>query len=137
MKACPICKSIVDEEFECPVCLTTLTYEPNCAGDREEYTVNKFFIRYMTRQCWFSVFCTVVVTVLAFFIDSALWVSSVMAWAAAACSVLMGIFQRYLIKKYQWKYTADYAGYHVVGAKYGLSCAAVLAAALMTIGSVA
>ena len=131
MKECPVCKSKVDEEFQCPICLTTLTYEPACYGEGERYAFNKYYLRYLWRQCWFSLISLVVVLIATFFMAPGLYQACIMAWVASLFSVLMGAFQRKIIKLMQWKYTEDFASFRVVLGKYIAAGAAIFVAIMM------
>ena len=43
MKQCPTCKMTVDEKNECPICGTTLTYEPIVDAEKEHIILNKYY----------------------------------------------------------------------------------------------
>lgn len=135
MKECPMCKSVVDEEFECPICWTTLTYEPNCDG-KEHFVLNKFYVRYLLRQCWFSLLCLGITVALMCFVDFVWHPACVMPYVAAVVSVLMGIFQRQLIKLIQWKYSQGYANFGVVYGKYIAAILAVFTAGLLALSNI-
>ena len=131
MKECPVCKSKVDEEFECPICWTTLTYEPECYGKGERYAFNKYYLRYLWRQCWFSLLCFVITVVMMCFVDFRWHPACVMPYVAGGISVLMGAFQRQLTKIAQWKYSADFAASGLVAGKYMVAVMAVLVAVML------
>ena len=131
MKECPVCKSKVDEMFECPICWTTLTYEPECYGKGERYAFNKYYLRYLWRQCWFSLVSLGIVLIATFFTDPGLYHLCILAWVASVGSVLMGAFQRNWLKSLHCKHTGEYARIRLVGTKYGAAGLAILAAIMM------
>lgn len=131
MKKCPVCKSIVDEEFECPICQATLTYEPSCAGSREKYAANKYFLQYMVKQSVFSLVCLLIVLLFTFLTNDFSFRLCIVAWILAIISVLISVFQRKMIKWLQWKYNEDYAHFRVVASKYATGGLAVFAAIMI------
>jgi hypothetical protein len=126
---------VVDEEFECPICWTTLTYEPNCDG-KEHFVLNKFYVRYLLRQSWFSLLCFVITVVLMCFVDFSWHPACVMPYVGAVVSVLMGMFQRQLVKLIQWKYNPDYANFSVVYGKYIVAVLSVFTAGLLALSNI-
>ena len=131
MKECPVCKSVVDEEFECPICRTALTDEPQCYSQGERYAFNKFFLRYVLRQCWFSVISLIVVLVMTFFTAPGVHQLCILAWVLAILSGLMGAFQRKCIKIAQFKYSEEYARFGVTVGKYIAAGGAIFVAIMM------
>lgn len=131
MKKCPVCKSIVDEEFECPICQTTLTDEPSCAEKREKYAMNRFYLRYLVGQCWFSLVAMAVVLVMTLLTDRQPIQACLAAWGLVAISILFSVFRRGLIKVSQWKYSQGYACFSVTASKYATAGLAVFAAVMM------
>ena len=131
MKNCPVCKSVVDEEFECPICWTTLTYEPNCHATQEKFVPSKFLVRYLLRQCWFSLIALLVVFVATFFTNEGTLRICLLAWFAAIFSCLMGAFQRKWVCWLLCKYSEEYASFRVELGKYLAAGAAIFAAIMM------
>lgn len=131
MKKCPVCKSVVDESFACPICGTTLTYEPECYSEEERYAFNKYFLRYLLRQCWFSLLSLIIVLIATIFTVPELHQICITAWFCAIVSGLMGALQRKWIKWSLYKYTEEYARFGVVLGKYLTAGAAIFAAIMM------
>lgn len=131
MKKCPVCKSVVDESFECPICWTTLTYEPECLSQAESYGFNKYFLRYLLRQCWFSLIALLIVCIATFFAGPGELRICLLAWLAAIFSCLMGAFQRKWIHWLQCKYSEDYAKFRVALGKNLAAGAAIFVAIMM------
>ena len=131
MKKCPVCQSVVNEEFECPICHTTLTDEPACAEKREKYAKNRFYLRYLAGQCWFSLVALGVVLVMTLLTDRQPIQVCLAAWGLVAISLLFGIFRRGLIKLAEWKYSQGYACFSVTASKYATAGLAMFAAIMM------
>lgn len=54
MKQCPTCKSIVNAENACPICKTSLVYEPSAHTDNEHIVYNRYFALYLLKTLWIS-----------------------------------------------------------------------------------
>lgn len=63
MKTCPTCNMTVDNNDCCPICKTSLLYEPFAHTDEEHILFNKYYMIYLLKTLWFSgicfLFCTV------------------------------------------------------------------------------
>ncbi len=55
MKQCPTCHSIINAENTCPICNTSLVYEPSAHADEEHIVFNRFYGIYLLKTLWFSV----------------------------------------------------------------------------------
>ena len=59
MKQCPTCRCIVDEKDSCPICHTSLIYEPSAHTDGEKIVWNRYYGMYLLKTLAFSVLCFV------------------------------------------------------------------------------
>lgn len=109
MKICPICKMRIDAENECPMCHTTITYEPTVFEEKEKYRFNKHLLLHLIKNCWFAVLCLIIVLA-RFFIKPYF---SVYITLLLCLSLSASLFQRKLSKYLQWKYSKDYSAYAV------------------------
>ncbi len=57
MKQCPKCRSIVDDNDICPICKTSLIYEPSAHTDEEQIVFSRYYAVYLLKTLWFSVLC--------------------------------------------------------------------------------
>ena len=57
MKKCPTCQSIVDDDDTCPICQTSLIYEPSAHTDDEKIVWNRYYVMYLLKTLAFSVLC--------------------------------------------------------------------------------
>ncbi len=53
MKECRVCRMIVDADGECPICGSTVTYEPEIERKRPKYRCNRYLWGYLLRNYWF------------------------------------------------------------------------------------
>ena len=61
MKHCPVCRCTVNEDNECPICGTTLTYEPtDFDAERERFVMSRHLALYLFGKAWFSCLCAVI-----------------------------------------------------------------------------
>ena len=126
MKKCNLCKSIVDEENECPICHNSLVYEPLCWEANERFAVNKYLFFYILKNIWFSVLCCII-GLLKIIISRPQ--GSELLFGAVACAVLsliFALFQRYLGKLMTWMYNEEYSHFKVVLWKYLLGLASII-----------
>lgn len=112
MKICPKCKMRIDAENECPMCHTTITYEPKVSGQKEEYIFNKYFLLHLIKNCWYSILCTIIV-IIQFVIKPYFSGHFVYITLLICISIFSSLFQRKLSKYLQWKYSKDYSEYAV------------------------
>ena len=117
MKKCPLCKMIVDAKYECPICYTTITYEPEFYSNTEKYVYNKYFLGYLIRQNWFSMLCLIFVIFRIFSVQTHSILFCIISVLAAVFSLIVSIFQRQIAKYIQWKYSEDYSQYEVLKEK--------------------
>ena len=130
MKICPTCKMTIDSENECPICYTTITYEPTVSADKEKYVYNKYFLGYMIKNLWFSVLCLLVV--IARLIVKHQFVPHFLLYycliALAICiSILISFFKRKFSRFWQRKYSKEYSEYY---ANYSIIISGVIAVLL-------
>ena len=63
LKQCPTCRSVVDDNDTCPICNTSLVYEPSAHTDNEKIVLNRYYGVYLLKTLWFSViswaFCVI------------------------------------------------------------------------------
>lgn len=111
MKICPNCKMTVDADCECPICHTTITYEPICDSDKEKYVFNKYFFLYLLKQCWFSVLCMIIVIITMLFTQEEFKLISLFPILFAVISLVESIFRRRITRYIQWKYSKEYSEY--------------------------
>ena len=118
MKQCPHCRMTVDAADECPICFTTLTYEPSVSASREKLLWNRYLLLYLLRQMWFSLLCTLAVLIRLLFVQP----NGVQLWTYGAVilllSLITALFERKFVKWSQWKYSERYAYFSVGLTKY-------------------
>lgn len=134
MKNCPKCKMTVDAENECPICHTTITYEPKVAETKEKYVYNKYFFRHLIKNSWFSVMCFMIVAlrlIAKHQFSPQYLLCYVGIFILLSISVLISVFQRRLSRFLQWKYSKDYSKYLANYTKIILCTFAVLQAFLI------
>ena len=113
MKVCPKCKMTVDANTACPICHTTITYEPDCDSDREKYILNRYFLWYMLKQTWFSLLCLLIVAVRQFTVQAEFNESRLISVFFVVISLVCSIFQRKIAKYMQWKYSKEHSTFEV------------------------
>lgn len=126
MKKCNLCQSIVNAEEECPICHNTLTYEPTCQETEEHYVWNKYYLLYVLKNIWFSLFCCtfgIVKLVITMPDMNELLITAI---GCALISLLISVFQRNLEKSIRWKYSEDYAPFKIDIWKYLLGAISIL-----------
>ncbi len=118
MKKCPVCKSVVHAESECPVCQTTLTYEPPVMEEKEHIAWNKYYFLYLIKNIWFSLLCCI--TGISVYVASQPKIDYLFGIAIffAAVSLYASIFQRKLIKNMKQKYSDEYITFRIGKLKY-------------------
>ena len=134
MKICPTCKMTVDAENECPICYTTITYEPKVSADKEKYVYNKYFFWHVIKNSWFSVACFIIVALRLISkhqFSPQYLLCYVGIFILLLISVLISVFQRRLSRFLQWKYSKDYSEYLANYSKIILCAVAVLQAFLI------
>ena len=94
MKKCPTCKMTVKADMACPICQTTLTYEPEVSGNFEKKKLNKYLGIYLLKRFAF------VLAAIAFCIVAGLFIQKESYWLATivtgVASLLITILQRTL-----------------------------------------
>ncbi|MBQ7339036.1 MAG: hypothetical protein IJW40_11375 [Clostridia bacterium] len=53
MKKCPRCRAVVRDDYECPFCFETLTYESPVMEDKEYVPFNRYTFVHYLKQLWF------------------------------------------------------------------------------------
>lgn len=118
MKQCPLCKSIVTDESECPICGNTITYEPPVMADKELVVWNKYSFMYYLKNMWFSVLSCIIGLVVCIATKPDM---SYLFFAGVLCalvSLFISVFHRYLVKYMIWKYSGVYVPYKLGSLKY-------------------
>jgi len=157
MKECPLCHCITEEEYECHVCGTTITYEPSVyPAERERLVWNKYTRRYLARKLWFPLLSTVVVIVLILVslpLEPICVTETVMLgehraeverhnsseqylWGSlflALLSVVFALCERKLVRWLEWKYSSEYAAVRAAGEKFLFGGGAVLSALVIVL----
>ncbi len=128
MKQCPTCKMTVNAENECPICRTTLTYEPTVHTDREHIILNKYYWIYFGKTIWFSLLCSIVCIVRVAIVRPQISPLLLGMAGLLVISVVVSVFQRKLPDAIRWKYRhmGEYAEYKVFLWKYLFAGIAVL-----------
>lgn len=92
MKKCPTCKMTVKADMACPICHTTLTYEPEVKGRFEKKKLNKYLGIYLLKRFAF------VLAAIAFCVVAGLFIQKESYWLAtivtAASAFVITVFQR-------------------------------------------
>ena len=130
MKICPRCKMQIDAENECPMCYTTITYEPKVCGEKEKYIFNKYFISHLIKNSWYSLLCFIIVFI-RFVTKPHFSVYFVYIAFSLCISIFISLFQRKISKKLQWKYSEGYCEYAVIYTKIVSGGLAVLLSLVM------
>ena len=112
MKICPTCKMRIDAENECPMCHTTITYEPKVFEEREKYVFNKYLLLHLFKNSWFSILCLITVFI-RFVIKPHLSGYFICIILSLCISIFASLFQRKFSKHLQWKYSKAYSEYAV------------------------
>ena len=126
MKKCNVCKCIVDEIRECPVCGNALTYEPPCMEDKEKFVFNKYYLLYLLKNTWFAILCTVIGIVIAITAKPDFDITVALAIAMLVASFLFGIFRRRYAHAIQWKYSEKYTNIRAIGAQFTTGILAIV-----------
>ena len=63
MKQCPRCHAVVRDDYECPFCHETLTYEPPVMQDKPHTPLNRYTVLYWAKALWFPLVALLVCTV--------------------------------------------------------------------------
>lgn len=126
MKKCNLCYSVVNDKDECHICHNTLTYEPECQDIEEHYVWNKYYLVYLIKNIWFSLFCCVfgiVNLAINKFVLSEVLIAAIIC---ALISLVASIFQGNLKKAITWKYSESYAPFKIGLWKYLIGAISVL-----------
>ncbi|MBQ9121777.1 MAG: hypothetical protein IJY12_05405 [Clostridia bacterium] len=131
MKICPTCKMTVDAEAECPICGTTVTYEPKAPAEREKYVFNRYLVWYLFKHCWFSLLCFGVVLVRWILRSPQIDPYFFMILFLLAASLAFGVFERKIRQALLWKYSERYAAFTATFTKLISGAIAVVFAFVM------
>ena len=118
MKKCPVCKSIVSADSECPICQTTITYEPPVMEEKERIGWNKHSCLYLLKNMWFSLLCCIIVTVVYLASKPEIDYLFCMAIFCAVISLCASIFHRKLASYMKRRYTDEYIAFKISQLKY-------------------
>lgn len=161
MKECPVCHCITEEEYECHVCGTTITYEPSVyPAERERLVWNKYTRRYLLRKLYFPLLSIAVVIVLILVSlplepirvtetamigehraelkvhnsnEQYLWGSLFLA----LLSVVFALCERKLAQWLEWKYNSEYAAVRAASEKFLFGGGAILSALAIVLSELA
>ena len=130
MKQCPTCKMTVNAENECPICSTTLTYEPTVNAEKEHIIFNKYYWSYFGKTTWFPFLCSIVCIVRVAIVRPQISLLLIVMACLLLLSVVVSFFQRYLPNSMRGKwnhiYTEYYAEFKISMWKYMFAITAVL-----------
>ena len=126
MKQCPVCKSIVDSESECPICGNTITYEPPVMADKELIPWNKNTVLYYLKNTWFSVLSCLTGAFICIMATPKMDYLFFLAVFCAIVSLFVSFFHRKLAKYMTWKYSEEYVPYKLGLLKYTTGGIAIL-----------
>ena len=124
LKKCKVCGSTVDAANECPICHTSLTYEPFCTDDKERFAMSRYYLLYIVKQVWFSVLCCIFVAVMIALPGLHINELLIAAVIFAVISLLLSVFRRRLVSFIMsfswnaWFHTDDYFHVHYSITKY-------------------
>lgn len=102
----------IDAENECPMCHTTITYEPKVFEQKEKYIFNKYLLLHLIKNSWYSILCFIIVLI-RFIMKPHFSEFSIYIILLLCISILASLFQRKFSKYLQWKYSKDYSEYAV------------------------
>ena len=94
MKKCPTCKMTVKADMACPICQTTLTYEPEVNGRFEKKKLNKYLAFYLLKRFAFVFLATLFCVIAGLLIQKDGFWFAIIVTASAA--FIISIFQRTL-----------------------------------------
>lgn len=63
MKQCPRCHAVVRDNYECPFCHQTLTYDDPVMQDKPHSPWNRYTVLYWLRALWFPFVCLIVCSI--------------------------------------------------------------------------
>lgn len=129
MKQCPTCRMTVNAKNECPICGTTLTYEPTVDAEKEHIIFNKYYWIYLGKTTWFSFLCLIVCIVRVAIVKPQTSPLLVGMAGLLLISIVVSVFQRNLPDAIRWKYIhlgEDYANFKIYLWKYLYAAIAVL-----------
>lgn len=99
------------DEHECPICQSTLTYEPLCADETEHLVLNRYYLLYTVKNAWFSLLCCIWGIIRLFTAPfSPLWVP---ACILCLLCLLISVFQWQIASGFTHKYSEEYAPFKV------------------------
>ena len=131
MKNCSVCKMTVAEENECPICQSTITYEPIIDCEKEKLKLNKYLFLYLLKHCWFSLACLMAVIIRLIVKQPVFNTYFALIIFCTISSILISLFERKLIKLVQWKYSLKYAVYSIYTLKLLFGIIAVIFSFIM------
>lgn len=129
MKKCNICQCVVDDEYCCPICGNTLTYEPPVMEDKEHFVFSRYYKIYLLKNLWLPVLCTIA-SIVIFILTLPLTVPSVYLLLIPTAflliaSFIFAFFKRPLARRLLWKYSEEYALHSIEADKYYCAIGAV------------
>jgi len=114
MKKCPKCQLIVDTEYECKICGTSIVYEPYVDADREQIAKG-YRLRYWLPKLKLPIAATVMF-IIAMIVQYSAYKLLLSNAGLVILSWLVVIFRPWFEKSMRWKYSEDYAAFYMAAA---------------------
>ena len=116
MKKCPLCEMTVKSDSACPICQTTLTYEPEVPGFFEKKKFNKYLGIYFLKRFAF------VVAAIIFCVIAGLFIQMPSYWMAVAvigsAALIITAFQRILTMYIKIRFLETFMWIFIFSIKY-------------------
>ena len=100
----------IDAENECPICHSSIMYEPKISSESEKYILNKYLFFYFIKNCWYSFLCFAIVLI-RFILNTQLSGYYIYIALLLCISIITSLFQRKFSKFLQWKYSKNFSEY--------------------------
>ena len=108
MKKCPQCEMTVADPCECPVCKTNLVDEEYFEGKGEIYKLNKFFLPFFIKRCWFFICCCALILLKTLFFGIDFNISILLTPLLLFITLMESLFPERLKNLAKWKYSDNY-----------------------------
>ena len=108
MKTCPNCKMTTDSTCECPVCKTSLASEEFFEGKGEIYKLNKFFLPFFIKKCWFFSLCCALILLKTLFLGISFNARILISALFLVLCLVQALFPERLNRLFKWKYSEEY-----------------------------
>ncbi len=109
LRLCPRCgaKSFIAEDAECPICGTSLTYEPPVDGDAESVKMGKYFALYLLKITWW-ILLSLVIAVICLALAKPPISMVLISVGMIGAALLMGLSERHLNRRKEMSFYALY-----------------------------